>query len=173
MNRRDGPQTISGGRKFPLAANNHIGIEDYRHLSIGGFSAFRAFCRSRRQVFASFAGKWTSPSASAKIAARTDILAVRHQTGNRRAILEQNERHALIAHAVYAFRKIAGRFGDRDGGCFHVIRLCRNTTRYAAFQNAADMRSKNYAPATRFQDAEIEVSGPCSAHPHQKPSGSA
>lgn len=40
-----------------------------------------------------------------------------------RSIFEKNERGSLVAGAVDAVGKIAGRFGDADRDSFHKIRL--------------------------------------------------
>src|SRR6516165_10601722 len=49
-----------------FASNEHVSVENYRHLSAGVLSALRAACRSRCHALASFSGNSTLARASAK-----------------------------------------------------------------------------------------------------------
>jgi len=49
-----------------LSPNDDVRIQDYRHLSIGGFNVLRAVRKSRRQAAASSGDKSISASAPAK-----------------------------------------------------------------------------------------------------------
>jgi hypothetical protein len=58
-----------------------------------------------------------------QVASQADFLMVRHQTGDGRSVLEQDECDILIMGAVDAIGKIPGGFGDADGRLSHKIRL--------------------------------------------------
>src|SRR5579864_1908790 len=49
-----------------LAPNDDVGVENYRHLSVGALSLLRAVCRSRRHALASFSGRAVLARLSAK-----------------------------------------------------------------------------------------------------------
>src|SRR5664280_1099154 len=65
---------IVGARRHPVlevegpffAANNHVSVKDYRHLSPGVVRVLRAACKSRRHALASSSGSWAWPKTSAK-----------------------------------------------------------------------------------------------------------
>src|SRR5215510_10970935 len=52
-------------KRTPLASNDDVGVENYRHLSAGVLRVLRAALRSRCHAFASFSGKSTLARASA------------------------------------------------------------------------------------------------------------
>src|SRR5713226_6193211 len=61
--RRDPALEVEGSL---LSPNDHIGVDDYRHLSAGALSFLRAACRSRCQARASASGNSTVANASAR-----------------------------------------------------------------------------------------------------------
>src|ERR1017187_2813740 len=122
---------IVGARRHPVlevegpffAANNHVSVKDYRHLSPGAVRVLRAACKSRRHALASSSGSWAWPKTSAKSRPEQTFSSSGTSRATRRAIPEQDKRDVLIVNAVDAIGKISRGFRHANGGRFHRIRL--------------------------------------------------
>lgn len=131
-------ELLSGMRREPareielslFAPDNHICIEDYRHLFLGGGSFFLARRRSRLQAAASLDERATSFKASASWRPEHTFSLSGISRANRLAIPQQHIVHALIMGAIHTIGKVSGSLSNADG-FLYKIRLsdfAENTT---------------------------------------------